>query len=370
MSVKEAAWQVMPAAYLAASDDGALPANARQVIYAARGDILALTGAEKLGDAYFTQTLLPDYIAAHPDECADWDVVFDARGHFVEPHTGRSIPVGTLAVREYLGKRPRSGSSLALSANDRYPTSGPENRYRNILFIEKEGFDPLLQQARIAERYDLAIMSTKGMSVTAARMLLDRLAPRIDRVFVLHDFDISGFSIFGTLGTDGRRYVYENIVHMIDLGLRLEDVEAMGLQSEPVVVTDRDARVETLRRHGATWKETAFLCGHVRDEGEDARRVELNAMTSRQFIDFLERKLDEHRVEKVVPNAATLSAHARRLIEQRLGEKALDEIRDRIAAEAATYPLPANLGDQVRDILAEDRELAWDHALAAILREE
>ena len=29
-------------------------------------------------------------------------------------------------------------------------------------------------------------------------MLLDRLAPQIDSVFVLHDFDVSGFSIFGT----------------------------------------------------------------------------------------------------------------------------------------------------------------------------
>ena len=40
-------------------------------------------------------------------------------------------------------------------------------------------------------------MSTKGMSTTA-RLLLDRLAPQIEKVLVLHDFDVSGFSIFGT----------------------------------------------------------------------------------------------------------------------------------------------------------------------------
>jgi hypothetical protein len=107
MSIKEAAWAVMEQAYAQASDDGSLPANARQVMYAARPKILALTGADKLGDAYFTQTLLPDYIAKNPEQCADWDVVFDARGHFVEPHTGRSIPSGTLAVRQYLGDRSR-----------------------------------------------------------------------------------------------------------------------------------------------------------------------------------------------------------------------------------------------------------------------
>jgi DNA topoisomerase VI subunit A len=71
-------------------------------------------------------------------------------------------------------------------------------------------------------------MSTKGMSVTASRMLLDRLAPQLEKVFVLHDFDVAGFSIFGTLANDGRRYNYNNKVPLFDIGLRLRDVVAMG----------------------------------------------------------------------------------------------------------------------------------------------
>ncbi len=354
ISIKDAAWEVMEQAYLAASDNGGrlprLPANARQVMYAARPTILALTGADKLGDSYFTQTLLPDYIAANPEQCADWDVVFDARGHFVEPHTERSIPIGTLAVRQYLGDRPKSGPTVTLGVADLYPTSGPQNRYRNILFVEKEGFDSLLEQAGIAERYDLAIMSTKGMSVTAARMLLDRLAPLIDRVFVLHDFDISGFSIFGTLGTDGRRYVYEN----------------MGLQSEPVVVNDRNARAETLRRHGASWEEIGFVCGRIGDERAGAR-VELNAMSSRQFIDFIELKLAEHGVKKVVPADDIIEDHARRLIEQTLAEQAFDEIRDEITAKAKSVRLPDDLKHRLREVLRHDPELCWDAALSRIV---
>ena len=66
-------------------------------------------------------------------------------------------------------------------------------------------------------------MSNKGMSVTASRMLIDRLAKYYDNVFVLRDFDRAGFSIFGTRFTDSRRYVFENNVagKVIDLGLRL-----------------------------------------------------------------------------------------------------------------------------------------------------
>jgi hypothetical protein len=175
-SIKDAAAAVMETAYLKASDGGKLPANARQVMYAARPDILAATGADKLGDAYFTQAILPDFIEANPRLCADWDVVFDARGHFVEPHTGRTVPLGTIEVRSYLGDRPRLGPAVALRSDRSYPTSGPDNRFKNIVFIEKEGFGPLLDTAQIAERFDIAIMSTKGMSVTASRMLLDRLA--------------------------------------------------------------------------------------------------------------------------------------------------------------------------------------------------
>ena len=82
------------------------PANARQIMYAARPFILETCGLERLDDAYFTQVLLPDYLAQHPGETADWDVVYDARGQLVEPHTGISLPLGTLQVRDYLRPRP------------------------------------------------------------------------------------------------------------------------------------------------------------------------------------------------------------------------------------------------------------------------
>ena len=44
-----------------------------------------------------------------------------------------------------------------------------------------------------------------------------------------------------------------------DLGLRLADIEEMALQSEPVTVSGE--REDTLREHGATDEEIAFLLG-------------------------------------------------------------------------------------------------------------
>src|SRR6516165_12558959 len=96
---KSAAFEIMEEAYLKASANGTLPASARQVMYQARPFIQDKMGGQQLNDQYFCQQLLPDYIEEHG---VDWDVTYDDRGHFTEPHTEHSIGLGTISVREYL----------------------------------------------------------------------------------------------------------------------------------------------------------------------------------------------------------------------------------------------------------------------------
>jgi DNA topoisomerase VI subunit A len=273
------------------------------------------------------------------------------------------VPLGTIEVRQYLGEDTSLGPAVELTASDLYPTSGPVNRYKNVLFVEKEGFDPIFRAARLAEKYDLAIMSTKGMSVTAARFLLDRITPDIEKILVLHDFDVSGFTICGTLGSDSRRYTFGNAVEIVDLGLRLEDAKDMGLEAETVDVDSRDARRDTLERHGATEEEIEFLIPEV----GQCQRIELNAMTSRQLIDFIEEKLAEEGVEKLVPSSGTLAAHARRLQEQALARKALEGMAEEIARKASAIELPDDLENLVQELLNEDPKLSWDEALAQLI---
>jgi hypothetical protein len=102
LTLKDATFGVMEEAYLKASANGTLPANARQIYYAARGPILKATGRESLDSNYFTQTLLIDYVEGHSGQTSSWNVVFDDRGHFVEPHTGHTFGLGTLNVRAYV----------------------------------------------------------------------------------------------------------------------------------------------------------------------------------------------------------------------------------------------------------------------------
>ena len=98
-------------------------------------------------------------------------------------------------------------------------------------------------------------------------------------------------------------------------------------------------------------------------------RVELNAMTSRQFIDFLELKFDEHEVEKVIPDNAVMIRHARRVIEEILAEKALEERKESIAKKAAETELPQDLQQLVEREIEDDPSLPWDIAVAKVVTE-
>jgi len=361
-TVKDVAYEHMKEAYMKASGNGRRPAHARQIMYACRPWILkeaeGVDGMpiETLDDKYFTQKLLPEYMEEHPGETAHWDVVFDARGHFEEPHTKVIVPLGTLHVRDYLQRAPKYRENIRFAPQALYTTHGPKHRFGAVLFIEKEGFLPLFESAKLAERYDIAIMSTKGMSVTAARKLVDQVCgPNGIPLLILHDFDKSGFSILGTLRRDTRRYQFGYPFERIDLGLRLADVQELNLESEPATHGGRDAN---LRRNGATAQEIAFL----RDQ-----RVELNAMTSDQLLEWLEAKLKQHGIKKIVPDEATLETAFRRAVKRRYVADKLKDIQKDADKKAEEANPPSNLKRKIEKRLKSDPALPWDKALAAIV---
>ncbi len=317
-SIKEAAAQIMEAAYLQASGNGELPAKPRQIMYAARPHIQKETG-KQLDDNYFTQVLLPDYIEEHG---VDWDVVWDARGHFTEPHGGESFGIGTLEVRSYLAGFNDPSVTHAGFSQATVKTNGPSGNFGAVLFIEKEGFTPILEAAQIAKRFDVAIMSTKGMSVTAARALADEMCSDHGiPLLLLHDFDKAGFSIAGTLQRDTRRYEFRNDITVVDIGLSLADVEAMG------------------------------------------RRVELNAMTSPQFVAFVERKLRANGITKVVPDDDVLGEMYTAIGKGRRLEAAIEELDE---LDAKDCKPPKNLKQRVRKVLEKHPAMRWDAAVAKI----
>jgi hypothetical protein len=371
-TIKDAAWGCMEAAYLKASSNGTLPAQARQVMYAARPEILRRAdGVETLRSEYFTQQLLPEYMATYPHRTASWDVVFDARGNFLEPHTNRQVALGTLDVRHYLrdiSAHAVEDISANVSGGALFPTVGPKNRYSAILFIEKEGFMPLFQKVGLAQQYDIAIMSTKGMSSTAARHLIDRLCTGIP-LLVLHDFDKAGFSILGTLQRDTRRYTFAHNVNVIDLGIRLEDVEQYTLESEDCVVGKSDPSWN-LAKNGATQEEIDFLCAGRNYRHYVGKRVELNAFTSGDFLDWIKGKLQSQGIDKVIPDDATVEAAYRRAALVARLDSLLQELIEEAREEVEELSLPEQLTQEIGSLLGENRRMSWDQAITEIVTRE
>ena len=354
-SIKDVAYDVMERAYNDVSDNGELPANARQIMYAARNEIQERT-EKQLNDAYFTQTLLPDFVNENPKLTASWDVVYDDRGHFTEPHTGHMIGLGTLSVREYIDGTHPIQIKHAGFAPAEVVTRGPHGGFGALLYIEKEGFDPLLERVQLADRFDIGTMSSKGMSVTAARKLADEIchAYRIP-LLLLHDFDKSGFSIKGSFERRAaRRYTFENAIKVIDLGLRLNDVR--GLQREDVFDRGSEEKKRAnLRANGATPEEIEILL---------KQRVELNAMTSRQFVAFLERKLIENGIRKIIPAKSDLATAYRAFAQGREVEKIIKRALRKLNGSAT--PVPADLKAKVEHYLRQHPAARWDEAVAAI----
>jgi hypothetical protein len=356
---KEAAWEILEKAYMAASGNGTLPASARQIFYQARPKIMAMTEDKELGYGYFSQTLLPDYIE---ERGVDWNVVYDARGHFLEPHTNRRIGCGTIEVGNYLHAMKEPDIVPAEFADANIDIIGPSGNLSAVLFCEKEGFNPLFKAVNLANRFDLMIISTKGVSVVAARQLIDDICGAHNLpLFTLHDFDVAGFLILGTLQRDTRRYQFSSVIEVVDLGLRLGDIS--GLEREPAAATRTNAGMlrDQLTENGASEAEIDIL---LHD------RVELNAMPSDALIAMIERKLKEYGLEKVIPDddellADTYCAFHR---SQQLRER-FEELEEEFEDEDSEIQVPEDLKEQVRAVLNKNGDLRWDNAIQIVLDE-
>jgi hypothetical protein len=345
----EAANEVMEECYMKASDNNRLPATARQIFYVARPLIEEQTDKPLRYD-YFSQTLLPNFVNEHGK---DWDVVYDDRGHFSEPHNNRVIGLGTLNVRAYLSRV----QHLKLEEADFDPASvntyGPDGSFGAVLYVEKEGFMPLFKRVKLARRYDIAIMSSKGMSVTAARELVNRICRGVP-LLVLHDFDSAGIIIKDTLENDTRRYSYTSAPNVIDLGLNYQDINGLPSETSNSNISD-----ERLAQAGLDQAAIDFL---------RSQRVELNAMTSRQLVDFVEDKLKRHRIHKVIPDAETLAKTYEMFAASDRLAKAFEELKEKLEDQSEAPSIaPKDLEAQIRKQFKKQPDITWHRAVQLVL---
>lgn len=98
------------------------------------------------------------------------------------------------------------------------------------------------------------------------------------------------------------------------------------------------------------------------------RYPELNALTSDQLVGFIEGKLVEHGIRKVIPQDDLLGYAYRLFVRsarlKKIVEKAIEDIQDQDDLVA-----PVDLRESVAEYLLQHPELSWDAAVAAIADE-
>lgn len=278
-----------------ASGDGKYRYSLRQLFYAIRPFMLEQLGKEPDYN-YFAQVITD----IEAETGSDLPGLYrDARGVIYHPHTGEEIPLGTLNVEKY--KR-------------------PDWTFNKILYSEKEGLFSILKDANWPERNDCALLTSKGFASRAARDVLDMISESQEDIyfFCIHDADASGTLIYQAL-TEATRARGARKVHVINLGLEPWEALDMGLQ------------VETFREHGATATRKLPTANYVDTRWANwlqTKRVELNAMTSPQFLDWLDSKFQEYTPKVVPPRevlAAKLDTHLQASVESLLAERILKE---------------------------------------------
>jgi hypothetical protein len=366
----DVAGRILPAGYAHASGNGRYTVDKRQLYYAVRDQFLEATGRE-IEACYFSENLLVKYMNQHPEATTHWKITASPRGTLSIPNTGHDlrIPCGTLAIEAYLEHAGAARgafedlSNVAVKAH--WPSLAEGQRYRGVLYLEKEGFDPQLREADIANRFDIAIISCKGQSVIAARKYVDHVCRMGGGVplFTAHDMDKAGFEIAQRLTTvsdyardnDLVKYEFRNKINFTDLGLRLTDVQEYGLKSERCRFRG-DFPSDTI----ATPEEQAFL--------RSDRRTELNSFTAPQFIEWLEKKLTAclGRKRFIPPDGILADAYRRSLAVAQINS-AIEASRRAAIQNASSASIPQSLRHQLEQAL-KDSPLAWDQALYEIAR--
>jgi hypothetical protein len=322
-SLKDAVFKVMKEAASKASANFTLPFSVRQLYYQVRPLIQEYTHRE-LQYAYFTPPLVTEY---EDDYGKLPGLIYEARGHLVEPHQDVEIPLGTLEVAGY---------------------EIPDWEYNKILYIEKEGFRQIFDAVKLGQRYDMAFMTAKGFATRAAKELLDHASDKDITILVAHDADLSGYEIARTLESETRTCPDIDI-EVIDIGLTVKEALDMGLESEKVAIQKRPS-YELWARLNPDEKE--FLLGersYYYGGRYVGKRVELNAMTTDQLISWLESKLKELGLQtKVLPPEEIVKGELEDTIESKLD----DDVK-KLVMEAIEKLLGATI-DDIEDEVKEE----------------
>jgi len=370
LTIKDIIFCNMDEAVDKVSGGGQYRFSQRQLFYVMRPFVMDETGKDPGYDTF------TGYLTDYENEFGKIKGLYrDDRGSIYHPHdTDGLLSLGDLTVERY---------------------ERPPWTFNKILYIEKEGFFQILRDEQWPEKYDCALITSKGQSTRAAKDLIDLLVESSEEinVFLIHDADAYGTVIYESFQEETRTRGARKI-KVINLGLEPWEALEMDLQIEKLESQKKRNPISKYLESQKKRKPTAkYINDHpseymgpegvIIDIGEtwadwlQTNRIELNAMTTPQFLEWITRKMDAQGIGKVIPPKHCLIQTLRSEIKENLA----DDIRERILLKAgfsekvekamekmkSTIDEKADMiEDQVRMDLEKDPFILWKHSVKKI----
>jgi hypothetical protein len=337
-----------------ASGSGQYRYSLRQLYYVMRPLVMEYTGKELKYDNF--NRIITDYEYEIGQDLRG--VYRDERGTLLHPHTHEEIKLGTKNVEKY---------------------QRPIFNFNKILYSEKEGFFEILKDAGFCERHDCALLTSKGFASRAARDVIDLLAETEEELlfFCIHDADLSGTLIFQALqgATKARPERKVKIINLgiepwegLEMNLEVESLEKRSTKTPAQYVLDFEDDMSNVKpfqfEKYSRWADwTEWLRNF---------RIELNAMDTPTFVNWLDKKVSQYDNGKVIPNQNFLKQEAEISLEANLKNNIREEILQKLNIEQLienefikSFPQlkqkleSLDIKTQVEQGLAQDLQQSW-----------
>ena len=361
VSQKDIVFENMEAVVAEVGGNGEDDFGPRQILYRVRKLVQEQIG-ETLSTANFNKIM-----TQYENENGEIDGMYrEPRGSLSHPHSGNVIPLGTRTVENY---------------------ERPPWEFNNILFIEKEGFSDAARRRGWDKRHDCLIMSSKGFGTRAAKDLVDKIAAHDEPVTVVlgHDADAAGTLIYQTFieatAARGARKI-----RVINLGLEPWEAIAMGLDPEEFEASKKDDGDERrrpvadyVREHDEEYPNE-FPDGGSWEDWLQTNRVELNAFTTPELMEWLDCKLAAHGAVKLIPPSKViagvfedkLAAVVRAAVIERILREAKSEQQVTKALRKIKRPTAAAFTKGIKAMFAGDDKRPWrdflTHSIKALVK--
>jgi len=352
-TIKQAVFIALPSAIDHTSSHGKYKFKVRQLWYKVRALLPLDLGPEY---DYFTPKLTSEYEERFGKIPG---MLKEANAELHVSHDDKVIPLSTEEVESY---------------------EVPDHLYNKILYVEKRGFKDVLIANNFQNKYDIAIIGAQGQSSFDTRKLLRKIDAKNDiTILCVHDADSGGCMISYTLANPSK-LLKDHRIKVIDLGLRPREAMELGLPTE-------EARIENeIQKELLTFlepEEIEFLRGTPAPPNAKhkyiGKRVELNAFTPEEFINWVTKKLEKHGIkEKVCPPSEVIADKAQTTLKEGLEKVVSQSIIEAVGGKSLVKGIMGenyqernlqslDLESNVKDALKSYPEEGWAEIVEALV---